>query len=127
LSLVNVSGDPTLSPAIEFVGIHAIKVVSALTAWRLSIDLRDEYNGLTPWQQRALLMQLIQDNERGLLHFAYRPDPALGAGAPDMRPVKVINFSGNFVSGLAWEFKGQVTLVLSEVVRPVSGDPLGAL
>lgn len=106
--------DATATPWVAFSGLHANKRQPRLGGWSVTLDLSSRYNGLTPAEQRRLLLQLIDDNTDGLLHFIFQPEASAG-GDPDVRAVDVVGFSGLATTGLDKDWSGRAMLRLSEI------------
>lgn len=102
----------TLTPVVEFIGFHAIKRQAALEAFTLTLDMSDQYNGLSPFEQHELVRALIDDSENALLHFSFQRK---SDGEIDTRAVIPVAYSGRDYPGLPAEDRGRFTLVLSEV------------
>lgn len=107
----------TATPSVIHMTMHAIKSVLPYTQWAPTLDLSVSVDNRTPWQQRDLLLQFVEDNAAGLLHFAFlaAPDAAAPAGTADVRAVKLTGHSGLASTGLAHTMTGQVRLQLAEV------------
>jgi hypothetical protein len=122
LRLTLARGDQAATPAVEFAVIYAKKKVSPTLGFRLTLDLRAggaRTEGRSAWARRQLLMQLIQDNKDGMLHFGYQDDPeATTPGATRVHAVDVVGESGLDWGTLAKDYDGQVHLDLAEVVTP---------
>lgn len=119
LRLTAARGDSRNTPAIDFVALHAIKLVEPLISFRLNVDLMDSYQGRSPWEQRTLLRDMLADNGHGLLHFGYHDDPeATTPGDTQIVPVKVTAISGLDHGSLGKDYQGRVSLDLSRVTMP---------
>jgi hypothetical protein len=102
------------TPWVAFSALHANKRQPRLGGWSVTLNLGSRYNGLTPAEQRRLLLQLIDDNSDGLLHLVYQSESSAG-GDPDTRAVDVVGFSGLSLSGLDKDYAGRAILRLSEI------------
>ena len=102
------------TPWVSFSALHASKRQPRLGGWSVTLNLGSRYNGLTPAEQRHLLLQLIDDNSQGLLHLIYQSDGS-PTGEPDIRAVDVVGFSGLSLSGLDRDYAGRAILRLSEI------------
>jgi hypothetical protein len=102
------------TPWVSFSALHASKRQAKLGGWSVTLNLSGRYNGLTPAEQRRLLLALINDNSDGLLHFIFQPDGSSG-GDPDVRAVDIVGFSGLSLSGLDKDYAGRAILRLSEI------------
>jgi hypothetical protein len=102
------------TPWVSFSALHASKRQPRLGGWSVTLNLTARYQGLTPAEQRRLLLQLIDDNSQGLLHFIFQPDGSAG-GDPDVRAVDVVGFSGLSATGLDKDWGGRAILRLSEI------------
>jgi hypothetical protein len=99
---------------VAFSALHANKRQSRLEGWSVTLNLSNRYLDLTPAAQRRLLLQLIADNEHGLLHLVYQSDGS-PTGEPDVRAVDIVGFSGLGTTGLDKDFQGRAILRLSEI------------
>jgi hypothetical protein len=102
------------TPWVAFSGLHANKRQPKLGGWSVTLNLASRYNGLTPAEQRRLLLRLIDDNSHGLLHFIFQGDGS-STGEPDTRAVDIVGFSGLSLSGLDRDYAGRAILRLSEI------------
>lgn len=107
---------PARTPVIVFAGLHAVKTTRPLTGWQFTLDLGRSYNNVTPWSQRAKLLQLIDASQVQLLHFAHLPSVDGPPGAPDVRAVRVTRFSGLTHSGLQHTYAGRIQMTVSEQI-----------
>jgi hypothetical protein len=102
------------TPWVAFSGLHANKRQPRLGGWSVTLNLATRYNGLTPAEQRRLLLRLIDDNSHGLLHLVFQSDGS-STGEPDTRAVDVVGFSGLSLPGLDRDYQGRAQLRLSEI------------
>jgi hypothetical protein len=116
LDLWRGDADLHLTPVVIFAGLHALKVTRPLTGWQFTLDIGRGYNNKTPWQQRDLLVQLLEANNAALIHFAYLPAVDGPPGAPAVRSVKMLRFTGLEQNALAKDFRARINVQLSEVI-----------
>jgi hypothetical protein len=113
--------DTHVTPVVVFSALHALKVVRPLTGWQFTLDVGRFYNGLSPWQQRALLLRLMAAGNANLLHFAFIPAIDGPPGAPDVRAVKLMRFSGLEQGAMAKDFQARLSIMVSEVIALTAG------
>jgi hypothetical protein len=102
------------TPWVAFSALHANKRTDRLEGWSITLNLAGKNRDLTPAMQRRLLLQLIADNEDGLLHLIYQSDGS-PTGEPEVRAVDIVGFSGLGTTGLDKDFQGRAILRLSEI------------
>lgn len=104
------------SPAVKAVVIHAVKLQQPIRGWQVNLDLRETLSGVSGWEQRSLLLNLLSDAARGLLHFSYIPDQT---DASDVVTYAVRPTTGTLgsLAGAAHGLGTSVRLSLLEGVR----------
>jgi len=119
----NVVGTLDNSPAIRSIIIHAIKANVPVRGWQVTLDLAQPHTDhLSVWQQRQLLLGMLEDATHGLLHFGYLPDPDAPAGNAKLYPVMPTVVAFSSPTGLAFGHQTRVRLAFVEGYRLVPRD-----
>jgi hypothetical protein len=107
------------SPAIKAIIIHAIKANVPVRGWQVTLDLAQPHmDNLSAWQQRQLLLGMLEDASHGLLHFGYLPDPANGSTV-QLYPVMPTVVAFSSPTGEAYAHQTRVRLAFVEGYRVV--------